>query len=76
MNNRKYNLVTIFDWFVCVVLGLLSLISLVLLIWSNNKQMLLFSATSLGLLSLAYSPLIDKPPLVRGLLVLITIIAI
>lgn len=76
MKNIKYNPVTIFDWFLCIVLGLLSLLSLVLLIWSNSKQMLLFSATSLGLLSMAYSPLIDKPPLVRGLLVLITIIAI
>ncbi|PSB07862.1 hypothetical protein C7B62_18675 [Pleurocapsa sp. CCALA 161] len=63
-------------WFLCIVLGLLSLLSLVLLIWSNNKQMLLFSTTSSGLLSLAYSPLIDKPPLVRGLLILITIITI
>ena len=52
---------------------LLSLLSLVLLLWSSAKATLIGSAIVLGLLAIVYSPLVKKPLLVRVMLSIITI---
>lgn len=71
--NIGQDVVAIFDWILCLAFALLSLSSLVLLLWSSIKAALIGSAIGLGLLAIFYSPLIEKPPLVRGILTLITI---
>jgi hypothetical protein len=76
IDSHKSNPVAIFDWILCIVFGLLALSSLVLLLWSKDVEILITSAIGLGSLAVAYSPLINKTPLIRGLLTCITIVVL
>ena len=71
--NIGRDVVAIFDWILCVAFALLSLLSLALLLWSSVKATLVSSVIVLGLLAIAYSPLVKKPLLVRVMLSVITI---
>ena len=79
MTKKHYAPIDILDWILCISFGffcLSAILSLTSSIRNENIEILLSSALGWGLISIAYSPIIEKPMPIRIMLTLITIIVI
>lgn len=65
-----------FDWIMCVLFGLIAIGGFVLTIFALNKSTVMLSSLGLGLMSLAYSPLVEKTWMVRILLIVATLFVV
>ncbi len=74
INNQINN--SLFDWIMCILLGIAAIIGLILLFLVDNKQLVLGCTLGLALMSLTYSPLVHKNALIRILLAIATLLIV
>ncbi|MCC0176631.1 hypothetical protein I4641_06520 [Waterburya agarophytonicola K14] len=72
MNKLSKNPLLFFDWIMCVVFGLMSLLGVILLFWASERQFLMACIFGLSLMSLLYSPLVKKNQIIRIPLTIVT----
>ena len=66
--------VLLFDWVLCVIFGIATVVGIILLFFIEDKQLVMGSTFGLALMSLIYSPLVYKNTFIRIPLTIITLI--